>query len=130
MFGSTHHHHHHSKHHHHHHHHHDHGGNRSTSDEHQVYQNTISDVMTESLNIDRPQYPKVQQHVTYNNDYEEERVTEAPRRVRLAGYEYAPQYAKLSGNHVHEAVDEEAEEFIKLEHKKFETSKMMSMRSR
>ncbi|KAL4638917.1 hypothetical protein ACB092_03G180700, partial [Castanea dentata] len=82
------------------------------------------------LNIDRPQYPKVQQHVTYNNDYEEERVTEAPRRVRLAGYEYAPQYAKLSGNHVHKAVDEEAEDFIKLEHKKFETSKMMSMRSR
>ena len=129
MFGSTPHHHH-SKLHLHHHHHHHHGWNRSTSDDNQVYQNTISEVMTESHNIDRPQYPKVQQYVTYNNDYEEERVTEAPRRVRLAEYEYAPQYTKPSGNHVHEVVDQEAEEFIKLEHKKFETSKMLSMRSR
>lgn len=127
MFGSTPHHHHSKLHLHHHHHH---GWNRSTTDDNQVYQNTISEVMTESLNIDRPQYPNVQQHVTYNNDYEEERVTEGPRRVRLAKYEYAPQYAKPSGNHVHEAVDQEAEEFIKLEHKKFETSKMLSMRSR
>lgn len=53
---------------------------------------------------------------------------EAPRRVRVIEYEFAPRHVKADDHHVSEEnVDKEAEEFIKGEHKRFELSKLMSM---
>lgn len=108
---------------------------RDTSEDYQVYEST----MVESA---RPagrrtdggfRYPTVQQ-VEYNNDYEE-RVVEAPR-VRVMEYQETtfappgPHHVKPRHHHVHvENVDKEAEEFIKLEHKKFELRKLMTMSS-
>lgn len=97
-------------------------------DDYQVYESTMVEATRPARVTDiGPRYSDGL--VEYKNDYEE-RVVEAPR-VRVKEYhEFATQHVKPGHHHAHvENVDKEAGEFIKLEHKKFELRKLMSMRS-
>ncbi|KAJ7956776.1 hypothetical protein O6P43_023162 [Quillaja saponaria] len=83
-----------------------------------------------------PHYPKA--HVTFkSNDYKEliPESSSKPKR-RMADYLYdqvpAPQSVKNGGRHqrvIEEDINEEADEFIKLEHQRIELSRFASMRA-
>lgn len=89
-----------------------------------VYEYSTIEATPQKLNY-APLYPKA--HVKHNHHHEEP-VMEAPRRVRVIEYEFAPRHVKADDHHVSEEnVDKEAEEFIKGEHKRFELSKLISM---
>ncbi|KAJ4711008.1 hypothetical protein OWV82_017097 [Melia azedarach] len=62
-----------------------------------------------------------------NNNYQEY-VLEEPRRTPVIEYgpPRVPVHVKANHHKVEENVDEEAEEFIKMEHKKFQLSKLRS----
>ncbi|XP_030472039.2 uncharacterized protein LOC115689965 [Syzygium oleosum] len=112
---------HHARHHHHHHH----------MDETRDYQVQRAD--TEAILYDSYPYYANHRH-TYDGQYGNTDRTEA-RRVRAVEYEvyeYAPAHAvkeDVGSKFVDENINEEADQFIQIEHKKFNMSRWLSKKS-
>ncbi|KAJ7945447.1 hypothetical protein O6P43_030507 [Quillaja saponaria] len=110
------------------------------NDQYQVYEASTLEYEPRRY-TDSPRHPKAKAHVTFKTiDHAEERIPEASpssRQVRRTDYLYydqvpPPQSIKNDGRiHrvIEEDVDEEADEFIKLQHKRIELSRLVSTRA-
>ncbi|XWS34715.1 hypothetical protein CRYUN_Cryun21dG0061600 [Craigia yunnanensis] len=99
----------------------------NSSYDYKVYDTTVETMPHQSYRTS--EYPNIVDF-TFNKKYEEQRILDAPKS-QMIECEYYPQLVKTTeSNQVEEDVNREAEEFIKLEHKKFGRSKTwMSIKS-
>ena len=100
----------------------------NTSDDYQVYATTMEPTPYQSYRTS--EYPNIVDS-KFNKNYEQQRILDA-QKAQMIECEYYPQLVKTTeNNQVKEDVNREAEDFIKLEHKKFgqRLNTWMSMRS-
>ena len=88
----------------------------NTSYEYTVYDTTVETMPYQPYRTS--EYPNIVDF-TFNKNYEKQRILDAPKS-QMIECEYYPQLVKTTeSNQVEEDVNREAEDFIKLEHKKF-----------
>ncbi|XVE85170.1 hypothetical protein DITRI_Ditri17bG0070100 [Diplodiscus trichospermus] len=89
----------------------------NTSYDNQVYATTMDPMPHQSYRT--REYPNSTVDFTFNKNDEEQRILDA-MRAQMTECEYGPQPVKTTeNNQVKEDVNKEAEDYIKLEHKKF-----------